>query len=140
MEQCERRDRAPGAYKGLFFNTTTFERIPTSRVRQITRAAQVNTVRDPSLLTSNSWRRWFSTVAMLLGLTPEERLALSDWTSQELARLAMRAASFMPLRYAGLKAHKSKLAKLRIEEATYRLASAGTQGNIWPAPSTASAP
>ena len=109
----------------MLFRLDSFERISTARVTALNRAAQEDVVSCPSDLTANSWRRWFSTLALFLNFSAIDKLALSDWTNKALARLAMEAASSMPLRYAGLKALPSKSAKLRIEEVTFRLQEEG---------------
>ncbi len=67
-------------------------------------------VENPQLLGTYSWRRYLPTMALALGLSKEERLALGDWQDKDL----IMSEAPITLRYADGKAGMSRKVKVKL--------------------------
>ncbi len=70
-----------GERPGLLMRTDVPEVISTRRVGSLAQTTAAHTVSNPNILTSYSWRRYPTTLASLMNMSPLLKLALSDWLS-----------------------------------------------------------
>jgi hypothetical protein len=108
---------------GMIFRTDTNEYLSSKAVNALTMNTVAGVVENPELLTTYSWRRLLPTIALLLGFSPAERLAIGDWNDAK----EMGGEAPITLRYAEGKEGKSRVCKLVCAAVIASLAKNNTQ-------------
>ena len=110
------------ALMGAIFRADDYEHFTPRSVNVITQAAMQEAVENPEVLGTYSWRRYMPTIALAVGCSKEERLALGDWQDKEL----LRDVAPITLRYAEGKAGMSRSIKMKMSQVQTILRNNGT--------------
>ena len=95
---------------GAIFRADNFEHFTPRAVNLITQAAMQEMF--DGLLGNYSWRSYLPTMALAVGSSKEERLALGDWQSKELLK---QSAAITP-RYAEVKSGMARRIKAKLSQ------------------------
>ena len=122
LYKTKRESTKGEALMGAIFRTDDFEHFTPRAVNIITQAAMQEVVDNPQLLGTYSWRRYLPTIALAIGCSKEERLALGDWQDKEL----IKEVAPITLRYAEGKAGLSRQIKVKLARVQTFLRERGT--------------